>query len=57
MVTLFNLIAMALYIISIGDVVGSSTRSLMEKIVLVVLILAFPVIGPIVYMMFFREKK
>lgn len=54
---LLGLIATALALISIADVLGSSDRSLVEKIVLIVLILAFPYIGPIVYLLFFREKK
>jgi hypothetical protein len=45
-----------LYILALADVVRSQ-RSLSEKIVLVALIVALPVIGPALYLFILRDRK
>lgn len=45
-----------LYILALADVVRSN-RSLGEKIVLVALIIALPVIGPALYLFILKDRK
>jgi hypothetical protein len=45
-----------LYILALADVVRSH-RSLGEKIVLVALIIALPVIGPALYLFILKDRK
>jgi hypothetical protein len=45
-----------LYILALSDVIRSH-RSLGEKIVLVALIVALPVIGPALYLFILRDRK
>ncbi len=54
---IFKLLALALNIIAISDVLRSRKRSLGEKIVLVVLIMAIPIAGAAIYLFAFREKE
>ncbi len=46
----------ALYIVAIADVVRSH-RSIGEKIVLVALIVALPLLGPALYFFILRDRK
>lgn len=55
--SLFYLITTALYLLAIFDILNSRSRTLGEKIVLIVAVVAFPVIGPAVYLLAFREKE
>lgn len=45
-----------LYILALADVVRSN-RTLGEKIVLVALIIALPVIGPALYLFILKDRK
>lgn len=45
-----------LYILALADVIRSN-RSLGEKIVLVALIIALPVIGPALYLFILKDRK
>ncbi len=56
MFTLIGLISMALSTVAIFDIVNSKSRTLGEKVVLIVAVLAFPMIGSIIYLFAFREK-
>lgn len=51
------LLMLALNIIAIIDVMKSKRRSLGEKLVLVILIFSFPIIGSLIYLIIFREKR
>jgi hypothetical protein len=57
MFTLIGLISMALSTVAIFDIVNSKSRTLGEKVVLIVAVLAFPMIGSIIYLFAFREKN
>ena len=53
--TLFWLISVVLSIIAIADVLRSN-RDTATKVVVIVLILLFPIIGAGVYLLVFRDK-
>lgn len=57
MLSTIGLISLALSTIAIFDILNAKNRTLGEKLVLVVAVLAFPVIGSIVYLLAFREKE
>lgn len=54
---IIKLLILALNIIAISDVLSSQKRSIGEKLVLIVLIMLFPIIGSAIYLLAFREKK
>lgn len=54
---MIRLLALALNIIAIWDVLGSKERSLGEKLVLVVMIVGLPIIGALIYLLVFKEKR
>lgn len=54
---LFSLITTALYLVAIFDILNSKRRTLGEKIVLIIAVVAFPIVGPAVYLLAFREKE
>jgi hypothetical protein len=54
---LIGLLTIALNVIAVSDVLSSSRRSVGEKIVLIVLIMAFPIVGAGIYLFALREKK
>jgi hypothetical protein len=54
---LLKVITVALWLISIADIVNSKKRTLGEKIVLAIGVIAFPLVGSIVYLLAFREKE
>ncbi|MEW6733142.1 MAG: PLDc N-terminal domain-containing protein [Acidobacteriota bacterium] len=54
---IFKLLILALDIIAISDVLSSEKRSIGEKLVLILLIMAFPILGAGLYLFVFREKK
>lgn len=51
-----KLLALALNIIAISDVLRSRRRSIAEKVVLIVLIMAIPYVGAGIYLLALREK-
>ncbi len=51
-----KLLALALNIIAISDVLRSRRRSIAEKVVLIVLIMAIPYLGAGIYLLALREK-
>jgi hypothetical protein len=55
--TVIKLLILALNIIAISDVLSSQRRSVGEKIVLIIAIIAFPIAGAGIYLLAFREKK
>ncbi|KAF0247862.1 MAG: hypothetical protein FD167_2738 [bacterium] len=55
--SIFYLITTALYVIAIYDILNSKRRTLGEKIVLIVAVVAFPVLGSAIYLLAFREKE
>jgi hypothetical protein len=55
--SIIYLITTALYLIAIYDILNSKHRTLGEKIVLLVAVVAFPILGPIIYLFAFREKE
>ncbi|MCS6804471.1 MAG: PLDc N-terminal domain-containing protein [Acidobacteriota bacterium] len=54
--TLIKLVAVALNIIAIADVI-SKYKDIGTRVVLIVMILAFPIVGAAVYLLIFRPKE